>query len=302
MVHIPYLLNEPWNWKLKRVTSRYQDGIDIRSFTRYCSYILVLISLVVRPVGAQDSDLPTSLNGVGLDQQLGESLATDVSLLDASGAEVTIDELLDGETPMVLNFVYHDCPMLCSVVLDLFTETLKQMPWTPGDKFEVLTVSFSAKETPEMAATAKDRILKKLGRPEAAAGWHFLTGSEESISSLTESVGFKFKWVESAQEFAHPSALIFVSGEGVITRYINGVNYPAADVRRAIVEASEGKVGSALDQVLLYCYRYDPDSNSYVLHATNLMKIGGLFTLIVIGLGLFVFWRRERSRQNQAVV
>ena len=239
---------------------------------------------------------------MGLDQRLGESLATDVSLLDASGAEVTIDELLDGETPMVLNFVYHDCPMLCSVVLDLFTETLKQMPWTPGDKFEVLTVSFSAKETPEMAATAKDWILKKLGRPEAAAGWHFLTGSEESISSLTESVGFKFKWVESAQEFAHPSALIFVSGEGVITRYINGVNYPAADVRRAIVEASEGKVGSALDQVLLYCYRYDPDSNSYVLHATNLMKIGGLFTLIVIGLGLFVFWRRERSRQNQAVV
>ena len=255
--------------------------------------------LVVRPVGAQISDLPTSLNGVGLDQLLGESISADVLFNDASGEEVSISELLDGKTPVILNFVYHDCPMLCSVVLDSFTETLKQMPWTPGDQFDVFTVSFSAEETPEMAFDAKERILKKLGKPEAATGWHFLTGSEESISSLTESVGFKFKWVESTQEFAHPSALIFVSGDGVITRYINGVNYPAADVRRAVVEASEGKVGSALDQVLLYCYRYDPDSNSYVLHATNLMKVGGMLTLIVIGIGLFVFWRRERSRQKQ---
>ena len=191
--------------------------------------------------------------------------------------------------------------MLCSIVLESFTETLKRLPWTPGEEFKVLTISFSAVETAEMASQAKDRILLKLGKPEAASGWHFLTGSQESIDALTGSVGFQFKWVESTQEYAHPSALIFLSGDGLITRYINGVNYPSADVRRALVEASEGQVGSPLDQVLLYCYRYDPDSNSYVLHATNLMKIGGMFTLLFIGFGMFIFWRRERRKQNDSL-
>lgn len=252
-------------------------------------------------VQAQTGSLPSSLSGVGLEERLGDSIPLETPFLDEKGQQVRLQDYFDGNTPVIINFVYHDCPMLCSVVLESVTETLKLIPWVPGQEYKVLTISFSSIETPEMAAQTKERIMQKLGKVHAEDGWHFLTGSEESIGLLTESVGFQFKWVESTQEFAHPSALIFVSGDGLITRYLNGINYPSADVRRAIVEASEGKVGSALDQVLLYCYRYDPDSNSYVLQATSLMKIGGLFTLIMIGFGLFIFWRRERLRQNQAM-
>jgi len=249
-------------------------------------------------VKAQSGSLPPSLGGVGLDDMLGNSIPLDLTFQNEKGETVQLEQYFDGSTPVILNFVYHNCPMLCSVVLESFTETIKLIPWTPGNEFEVLTVSFSAIETPEMAANTKERILLKLGKPDAAEGWHFLTGNEENIAALTAAVGFKFKWVESTQEFAHPSVLVFMGGDGLITRYINGINYPSAVVRRAIVEASQGEVGSPLDQVLLYCYRYDPDSNSYVLHATNLMKLGGALTLILIGLGMFVFWRRERQRQN----
>lgn len=271
----------------------------IRSFSKYYNLLLILVVFTTGTLRAQNKNLPPALSGVGLQEMLGDSLNLDLTFKDAYGNEVQLERYFDGKTPVILNFVYHDCPMLCSIVLESLTETLRSMPWTPGKQFKVLTISFSAIETPEMALTAKERIIRKLGRPEASEGWHFLTGGETSIVSLTESVGFTFKWIESAGEFAHPSALIFISGDGLITRYINGINYPAADVRRALVEASDGKVGSPLDQVLLYCFRYDPDSNSYVLHATNLMRIGGLFTLLVIAIGLFVFWRRERHTQKK---
>jgi len=252
----------------------------------------------VAPALGQSGELPTSLNGVGLTQNLGETIPLDIVFKNEVGELVPLSTYFGSDKPIVLNFVYHNCPMLCSVVLESLTETLKLIPWIPGTEYEVLSISFSSVETPEMAAATKSRIMLKLNKPDAEEGWHFLTGSAESIASLTEAVGFEFKWVESTQEFAHPSALIFLSDSGIITRYINGINYPSADVRQAIVEASDGKVGSALDQVLLFCYRYDPDSNSYVLHATNLMRLGGLFTLVVIGFGLLIFWRRERSRQK----
>jgi len=275
--------------------------ISICSFSTYYKLVFVLVLASAIPVQAQTGSLPSSLGGVGLEEMLGDTIPLETTFLDESGQNVKLADFFDGKTPVIINFVYHNCPMLCSVVLESITETLKLMPWVPGKEFTVLTISFSAIETPEMATTAKERILLKLGKPEARSGWHFLTGSEESIAALTESVGFKFKWVESTQEYAHPSALIFVSGDGLITRYLNGIDYPTADVRRAIVEASEGEIGSPLDHVLLYCYRYDPNSNSYVLHATNLMKIGGLFTLIMVGFGLFIFWRRERQRQDQTL-
>ena len=276
--------------------------ISICSFSTYCKLVIVLVLASASQANAQTGSLPTSLGGVGLEEMLGKSIPLETIFLDESGQSVHLAEFFDGKTPVIINFVYHNCPMLCSVVLESITETLKLIPWVPGQEFRVLTISFSAIETPEMAAQTKERILMKLGKPEARSGWHFLTGTEENILALTESVGFKFKWVESTQEFAHPSALVFVSGDGLITRYLNGINYPSADVRRAIMEASEGKVGSPLDQVLLYCYRYDPNSNSYVLHATNLMKIGGLFTLLMIGFGLFIFWRRERQKLDKSIL
>ena len=269
--------------------------------------ILLLTGIGQLPVMAQadtetnDPDLPGALRGVGVDEQLGDFLPRDAQFLDSQGQEVTIGDYLDNGRPLLVNFIYHNCPMLCSITLEALGMTLSDMQWTPGQEFDVVSVSFGAWETPEMAARAKERMLAKLDREGAAEGWHFLVGDSTNIALLTQSVGYSFKWVASTQEYAHPAALIFTGDDGKVTRYLHGLDLPADDVRKALVEASEGTVGSAVDQILMYCYQYDPDSNSYVIHATNLMKFGGMLTLIVLGIGLFVFWRRESDGQSVGI-
>lgn len=266
---------------------------------RHILVILLLTGLGQLPVMAQadqetiDPDLPGALRGVGVDEQLGSLLPSEARFLNSDGQEVTIGQYLDNDRPLLINFIYHNCPMLCSITLDALGMTLSDMDWTPGEEFDVLSVSFGAGETSEMAARAKLRMISKLDREGAVDGWHFLVGDSTNIALLTQSVGYSFKWVASTQEYAHPAALIFAGPDGTVTRYLHGLDLPAKDVRKALVEASEGTVGSAVDQILMYCFQYDPNSNSYVIHATNLMKLGGMLTLIVIGIGLFLFWRRE---------
>lgn len=280
------------------------DGCGVRKSLAHIvgvsliSVISIAATWMTLPVAAQ-STKPVP-DGVGVDERLGEFVASEAVFLDEAGQEVRISDLMDGETPVILNFVYHECPMLCSLLLDGFSKTLQEMAFAPGAEFDVITVSFSASETPDVAARQKERYLASLDDSSAAEGWHFLTGTEDEIARLAESVGFQFRWVASQDQFAHPAALIFLSPEGRITRYLHGMTFTASDVRRAVVEASSGTVGSAVDRVLLYCFQYDPDANSYVLHATNLMKLGGLLTLLVLGAGLFLFWRRERRNQRSA--
>jgi len=239
------------------------------------------------------SELPGALRGVGVEEQLGSMLPAEAAFLDSEGREVTIGDYLENGRPLLVNFIYHNCPMLCSITLEALGMTLSDMDWTPGHEFDVLSISFGAGETPEMAARAKERMVAKVGREEAADGWHFLVGDSTSIALVTQSVGYSFKWVAQTREYAHPAVLVFAGEDGKVTRYLHGLDLPADDVRKALVEASEGTVGTAVDQILMFCYQYDPDSNSYVIHATNLMKLGGILTLMVIGIGLFVFWRKE---------
>ena len=259
--------------------------------------VLLVTGLVpgVQTATAQPSEtLPSVFDDVGIDERLGEALPLETVFRDEEGREVRLGDYFDGSRPVAMNLVYHECPMLCSLLLTEFTRTLQEMEWQPGAEFEVVTVSFSATEDPAIASRAKEKYLAQLGRPEAGSGWHFLTGEDESIRALADALGFRYRWVESTREFAHPAALIFASGEGLITRYIHGMGYPPADVRKALVEASEGRVGTAVDRILLYCYRYDANANSYVLHARNLMKLGGFLTLLLLATGLALFWRRER--------
>ncbi len=249
---------------------------------------------------AQDaSKLPAIYEGVGIDERLGEFASLDVSFQDEEGREVVLADFVDGR-PVILNFVYHTCPMLCSILLDQLVEGLSGTDRLPGKDFRIITVSMASFETPDLARRQKEKYLSLLDRPGAEEGWHFLTGSEESISTLAASVGFGFKWVDESSEFAHPAALIFLSDEGKITRYLHGMHYPSGDVDMAITEASVGSVATVLDRVILYCYRYDPTSNSYVVHAGNLMKLGGILTLTALGFLLFVLWRRE-SQGSPAV-
>ena len=245
---------------------------------------------------AQRSNQPREeLKGVGIERQLGTTVPRDLTFRNAAGEQVTLGQYLDGETPVILNLVYHDCPMLCGLMLEGFTSSLKGLEWTPGQEFRVLTVSFNPREGPEMARAKKIAYTKRLDRPGVEAGWHFLTGSEASIRRLTDAVGFNVRWIEEKQEYAHPTTQIFLSGDGVVTRYIYGIELPAGDVRKALVEASNGTVGNAIDQAAMYCFQFDPEKNTNTADAFNLMKIGSVFTVLVLGGLLFVFWRREHE-------
>lgn len=245
---------------------------------------------------------PAERAGAELNEQLGTTIPKDLIFQDEDGKAVELAQFFDGDRPVVLNLAYHSCPMLCGLMLDGMTQVLKDVSWTPGDEFELLTVSFNHREGPELAREKKEQYLKALGKPEAAGGWHFLTGDEETIKELTDAVGFQFRWIEKEQQYAHPTTLIFLSGEGKVTRYLYGMRPPdlnPGDTRKALVEASEGKVGNVVDRAIAYCFQYDPDSNSYVANAFNIMRLGGVLTMILLGGMLFFFWRRERSRLDE---
>jgi len=264
-------------------------------------WVILITGLITQGVFAQDSsapsDLPSVFDGVGITEKLGETIPMDLVFNDENGSSIRLGDYFGSERPVILNLVYHNCPMLCNIMLESFTKTVRDMDFLPGTEFDILTVSFSAIETADLAMRQKQRYLEILDRDGAAEGWHFLTGSDENIQKLASSVGFRFRYVEETREFAHPAALIFLSDSGKITRYIHGMSFPKQDVRRAVVEASEGRVGSTVDQIFLFCYRYDVNANSYVLQATRLMRLGGFLTLLVVVTGLFLFWRRERRRQ-----
>lgn len=246
-----------------------------------------------------DVRLDSALARAGLEERLGETIPGDVTFYDEDGRPVELGRYFDGETPVLLTMVYHNCPMLCNLVLDGLNEAFRQMEWVPGQEFEVVTVSFAADETPDLAARQKAKYIEALGKPQAAEGWHFLTGDAASIQTLADAVGFQYNWVEEQQTYAHPATLMFLSGEGKLTRYLHGLEYAPREVRTALVEASAGTVGTVLDQAFLYCFQYDPTVNSYVPHAANLMKVGGVLTVVVLGIMLFIFWRRERHRRDE---
>ena len=233
-------------------------------------------------------------DGVGLTPRLGEQIPLDLTFTDSDGESLPLADLFGQGRPVVLTFVYHTCPMLCSLLLDGVTRALAEIPWTPGEEYDLVTVSFSAEDTPDRAAMQRERYLRQLGKE--AATWYFLTGDASTISSLTQSTGFQFKWIESQQEYAHPAAVIFLSEDGTITRYLPDFAPQKRDVRAALVESSNGKVGSLLDRAFLYCFQFDPASNSYVLAATRAMQIGGGLTVLALLTSLGLLWLREFKR------
>lgn len=265
-----------------------------------CAALAIALLLGATPAQAQRSGQDIeAFEGVKLNQKLGNTVPGDITFRNAKGEKVQVSRYFDGKRPVILNLVYHRCRMLCKLMLKGLTRTLGEMDWTPGGKFEVLTVSFNKREGPKIARKKKKTAVGNLGRPEAAEGWHFLTGSEKSIQRLTQAVGFNFKWIARKKQFAHPSTVIFLSGEREITRYLGGVNPSADDARKALVEASNGQVGNVLDQVVARCFQYDPESNSYVADAFNIMRLGSILFVVIAGAGLLVFWRRERSHQDE---
>ncbi|NNE35669.1 MAG: SCO family protein [Rhodothermales bacterium] len=265
------------------------------------SLALALLGLayLAQPAAAQlDERLAQAYDGAGVVEHLGDYLPLDLSFADESGDSVVIGDYFDGSKPVLLSFAYHECPMLCSVVLDGLAKTLREMDWIPGEQFDVVTVSIAANETPDLAMRQKERFVAQVGKDGVENGWHFLTGKEENIEALSNAAGFQFKWIEQAEQFVHPAVLIFAGSEGKITRYLYGLEYPPRDVRTALVEASEGKIGTSLDRLILFCFQYDATVSGYVLQATRLMRLGG-FLMIGALVALFLGLRRRERRKTE---
>lgn len=246
-----------------------------------------------RAPGLPASTVPAPLREIGFDQKLDTQLPMETRFKDEQGREVRIGDYF-GQKPVVLAFVYYDCPMLCTQIISSLTSTLRTMSLAAGQDFEIAMVSFDPRETPAMAAQKKAEYLARYGREGAEAGWHFLTGDETSIRLLTQAAGFRFTWDEATKQFAHPAGIIVVTPDGRPARYLFGIEYGPRDLRLALVEASEGKVGSPVDAFLLYCYHYDPMTGRYGLLVMRLLRIAGAATVLALGGFIVVMVRRER--------
>jgi protein SCO1/2 len=235
---------------------------------------------------------PGVLQEVGFDQRLGEALPLDAAFTDEQGRSVKLGDYF-GKRPVVLSFVYYECPMLCTIGLNGLSAALQVLSFVPGQEFDVVTVSFDAKETPALAAAKKKTYLARYQRQGAEAGWHFLTGEGASIEALTRAAGFRYVWDEATKQFAHPAGIVVATPEGRISHYLFGVEYAPKDLRFALVEAASGKIGNAADQLLLYCYQYDPQTGRYSASILNIVR--SLAVLTVLGLAGFIVTASRRK-------
>jgi protein SCO1/2 len=243
--------------------------------------------------GAASSETPKPLENVTFEQRLETRLPLDTPFKDETGRDVTLGDYF-GPRPVVLAFVYYSCPMLCTQILNGVSSAVKAMPFTVGEDFDVVFVSFDHRETPRMAAEKKTAQLADYHQSDTARGWHYLTGSESSIAKVTSTAGFSYRWDESSGQFAHVSGVLVVTPDGRLSRYFYGVEYSPKELRMAIVESGDGKIGSAVDQLLLYCYHYDPTTGQYGVVAMNVVRLGGAVTLVLLGGFIWVMRRRER--------
>lgn len=238
--------------------------------------------------------LPPELEGVGIDEHLSAQLPLDLEFVAHDGKKVRLRDYFDGKRPVILTLNYYKCPMLCTLMLNSLLDTLKQLDWTAGDQFQVVTVSFDPSETHQLASIKRQNYLKQYERPAATYGWDFLTGRKPSIDALLDATGFRVRWNEARKEWMHVAALIICTPDGRISRYLINIVYDPKTLRLSLVEASEGKIGTPLDRILLYCYHYE--GGQYTLAAMNIVRAAGAFTLLVVGIVLAILWRRERRR------
>jgi protein SCO1/2 len=258
------------------------------------SLFVATIALIALPAGAQQAGPPPILREVSIAQRLNEQVPPEIVFRDENGKAVHLGDYF-GKKPVVLSLVYFDCPALCTEVLNGELRTMKAISLDLGKDFDAVTVSFEPKDTPALAKAKRDVYAGEYGRPGARENWHFLTGEQPSIDALTQAVGFHYAYDSASRQYAHAAAIMVLTPEGRIARYFYGVQYPGRDVRLGLVEASEGKIGTPTDHALLYCYQYDPMTGKYGLIVMNVVRAAGVLTVLVLGIFMFVMFRRERK-------
>jgi protein SCO1 len=256
--------------------------------------------LCVRPTAAQIMDAtqnigvrPELLKDVSIDQRLDQQVPLDLKFRDEHGKPVALGQFFTPGKPVVLSLVYFSCPMLCTEELNGLDRSLKLIPMSIGKDFQVVTVSIDPTDEPILAEAKQELYTGMYGRPGAAQGWHFLTGENSQIKALADSVGYHYAYDPDSKQFAHAALVMVLTGDGKISRYFYGVNYPSRDLRFGLEQASNGKIGSPVDQVLLFCYHYDPQTGKYGLIISRVIQLGGAVTLLGIGALIFFLSRGE---------
>jgi protein SCO1/2 len=245
-------------------------------------------------------DRPSALSGVTIEQRLNSQLPLDAMFRDEYGQTVPLGKYF-GKRPVVLALVYYECPMLCTQILNGMVRAAKVLTFTPGKDYDVVAISFDAREGPKEALAKKAIYMKDYGHPETANGWHFLTGDPNAIKRVTDAVGFRYRWDVYTATFAHASAIYVLTPDGKLSRYFYGIEYSPKDMRLGLVEASKNKIGNAVDQVLLFCYHFDPTSATYTFIAMDLLRAAGAATVLMLGGFVFIMLRRDsRQKGNRA--
>lgn len=241
--------------------------------------------------------MPSPFQRIGFDQKVGQQVPADLVFRDETGRTVRLGDYY-GKRPVVLSLVYYGCPMLCPLTLQGLTRSLKRLSFDAGREFEVVVVSFDPRETPAQAFAAKREALKDYGRPETADGWHFLTGGAEPIRRLTQAVGFRYFYDSHVKQFAHAAGIVLLTRQGAASRYLYGIDFPVRNVRLGLVEAADNRIGSAVDQVLLYCFHYDPVQGRYSAATLNIVRLAAILSVAGLGLMIALLLRREHQGPN----
>jgi protein SCO1/2 len=245
-------------------------------------------------------NLPPALSNIGIDQRLNEQVPLDLQFTDEQGRTVRLGDYFHPGRPVIVSMVYYDCPMLCGEVMQGMASAFKALKFTPGKEYEVVTVSIDPREKHELAAAKKKTFIERLGRPEAAAGWHFLTGQKPQIDALADAIGWHYHYDAKLDQFAHAAGIVLVTPEGKISQYYYGIEYSARDMRLGIIEASQNHIGTVVDKVLLFCYHYDPRSGKYGAVVMNIVRLAGGVTVLVLGGFIAVMFRRDKNRGRKS--
>lgn len=289
-----------------------ERSITLRQYPCFFAVIIGVIVLATvtsaSPPDPEAGRRAQELEDLEVLEHLGDTLPLDLEFTDSQGRIVQLGDYFQNGRPVVLNLGYYQCPMLCGLVLDGLVHSASKINWTPGSEYDLITVSINPSETAELAAAKKRGVMNYLDRADAETGWHFLVGNAHNTAALAEAAGFGYRWVESQQQYAHAAVLMVLTPEGSLSRYLYYGNSPDGEafapqtLRLSLVEASDGRVGSSLDHVLLWCYQWDANRGDYSLVARNLMRLGGAMTVAILGLVIGLMLFRERRRKHYGTI
>lgn len=258
---------------------------------------LQILLLFLNSLALAEPLLPKALEGVRVIEHLGDKIPLEVPFVDEEGQAVALQDYVKGNRPIVVMMGYYECPKLCSLVLNGFFGAARSLTWNLGKEYDFVMVSVDPKEDHILAANKKASYVRYYGRTASEKGIHFLTGTQENISKLASELGFQYKYDDKVKQYIHPAVLTVLSPEGKITRYLYGIDFPAKDLKLSLIEGAEGRVGNILERVLLFCYQFDPNAGSYSVTVMNMMKIGGVLTILMIAFLIF-FLRRQTREQS----